>query len=136
MKSGSLLVALLPLAMTAAAQSPAASSVSQSPGETGTMPDDCPAYDPASAPSRQPPTYPPAMAEQGLSGVAMLVLAIDRCGRIAEARVERSSGYPEFDQAALEAAMRWRMTPAYRDGEAVTSRVRRPVRFELLEDLP
>ncbi|WP_091636164.1 energy transducer TonB [Lysobacter sp. cf310] len=136
MRSGPLLVALLPFATTAAAQSPTAPSVSQSPGESGTMPDDCPAYDPASAPSRQPPTYPPVMAEQGLSGVVMLVLTIDRCGRIAEARMERGSGYPEFDQAALEAAMRWRMTPAYRDGEAVTSRVRRPVRFELLEDVP
>lgn len=130
------MAALLAFAMTAAAQAPPASSFSQSTGETGAMPEDCPAYDPASAPSRQPPVYPPTMAEQELSGVVMLVLTIDRCGRIAEARVERGSGYPEFDQAALEAAMRWRMTPAYHDGEAVTSRVRRPVRFELAEALP
>lgn len=100
------------------------------------MPADCPAFDPAFAPSAQPPVYPPEMVEQGLSGVSTLVLTIDRCGRVAEARVERSSGYPEFDQAALAAAIGWRFAPAYRAGEAVSGRVRRPVRFELLEALP
>ncbi|UHQ24439.1 energy transducer TonB [Lysobacter sp. 5GHs7-4] len=77
-----------------------------------------------------------ALAEQGLSGVTLLMLEVDPCGAVAQVRVERSSGYAEFDQAAVEAAQGWRLAPAYQDGVAVPQRVRRPVRFELIEDLP
>lgn len=150
MKLRTMLAATLLLwALGATAQSPAPTptkaTVADPPTISPPMPPPAPAPEdpaaaptecPAIAPSTRPPVYPMALAEQGLSGVTLLMLEVDPCGAVAQVRVERSSGYAEFDQAAVEAAQGWRLAPAYQDGVAVPQRVRRPVRFELIEDLP
>ena len=63
--------------------------------------------------STQEPPFPP----QALSGgVVMIEASIDTSGRVSAARVIASS--PAFDQAALDAARRWRFKPARIKGHA------------------
>ncbi len=46
---------------------------------------------------------------------------VDRSGWICFAKVSDSSGNLKTDRAALEAATRWRLIPAVKDGVAVES---------------
>src|SRR5262249_25623274 len=50
--------------------------------------------------------YPPHVLPRGQSATVRLTFAIDRAGRLVESRIARSSGYPELDQAAVEALQR------------------------------
>jgi TonB family protein len=62
------------------------------------------------------PPYPP----QALSaGVVVIEASVDLQGRVAAARVVSSS--PAFDQAALDAARRWRFKPARIRGHAAST---------------
>jgi protein TonB len=66
-------------------------------------------------PLSQPP-YPPIairLSEEGTGVVAVWVLPD---GRVGDVRMERSTGSPRLDSAALAEARRWRMLPATRDG--------------------
>jgi TonB family protein len=63
--------------------------------------DECPASQMA------PPVYPFRAARSGREGKAIVSVALDRCGRVLDARIERSTGTAELDQAALDAARRW-----------------------------
>ncbi|QWF15698.1 energy transducer TonB [Lysobacter capsici] len=93
------------------------------PGGGAPMPDGCP----AGAPSRPTPTYP--MDIYGAAGRVTLVLDIDRCGLVDQVWIETDSGYEAMDYAAVDSAKDWRLSPQYRDGVAVPSRVRVPVDF-------
>jgi protein TonB len=46
--------------------------------------------------------YPQAARARGLSGSPVIEVAIERDGRLKSARIQRSSGHPEIDAAALE----------------------------------
>lgn len=50
--------------------------------------------------------YPRAARREGLQGRVELALRVGRDGRLLDVRVVRSSGYPELDDAAIEAARR------------------------------
>jgi TonB family protein len=60
-------------------------------------------------------------------------LSLDPAGAVREARVVRSSGFEEFDDAALAAARAGEYQPARVDGVAVASTIRFTVRFRLRE---
>ena len=63
------------------------------------------------------PAYPPADVRQGNEGKVELEIYVTPDGRIADARVLKSTGSPTLDQSAVdEAKRRWRMLPATRDG--------------------
>ncbi|CCG08383.1 energy transducer TonB [Pararhodospirillum photometricum] len=62
------------------------------------------------------PSYPAAARRAGESGVVVLALLIDTAGAVIDQRVERSSGFPRLDAAALEALGRCRFQPATLDG--------------------
>jgi len=53
------------------------------------------------AASREP-EYPPASRRLGEQGTVVLDVLIDASGRVTDAKVVRSSGFPRLDQAALE----------------------------------
>ncbi|WNH54182.1 energy transducer TonB [Stenotrophomonas oahuensis] len=76
-----------------------------------------------------PPRYPTGSADDYESGTVVLVLDVDPEGAISKVAMDRSSGYPKLDAAAIEAAAAWRFTPAQEGGKPIRSRVRVPVTF-------
>lgn len=78
------------------------------------------------------PRYPESARRQGIEGTSVLKMFITAQGQVEDVRVERSAGYGELDQAAMEAVRRWRFEPARRGGVAVAMWVVIPVAFKLL----
>lgn len=77
---------------------------------------------PASDPRRglTQPDYPPASRRAGEEGTVVLELYVLANGRVGEARVKQSSGFPRLDEAAVREAKRtWRLRPGTEDGQAV-----------------
>lgn len=77
------------------------------------------------------PDYPSIAQALGQEGQLIMLLLVSEEGRIAMARVDRSSGYPLLDQAALEATRNWRVLPARIDGKPVCSWDRFQMNFRL-----
>jgi protein TonB len=64
--------------------------------------------------------YPPASKRAGEEGTVVLRLFILESGRIGEAKVTKSSGFPRLDEAAVKEAERnWRFVPGKEDGKPV-----------------
>ena len=60
------------------------------------------------------PAYPFISARRGEQGAAIVQLRVDETGRVAEAKVARSSGSSRLDQAALDAIRKWKFAPMAR----------------------
>ena len=86
---------------------------------------------PPSFVSRPLPQYPEHLLLQRIEGVVRLVVTVQRDGRVASARVYRTSGYPEMDESALRTVRQWIFTPARRGQIAVEDTVIVPVRFQI-----
>jgi len=54
------------------------------------------------------PAYPRAAARRGEQGITQVILHVRPDGRVDEVKIERSSGSPQLDAAAVEAFRRWR----------------------------
>lgn len=65
------------------------------------------------------PDYPPGAQAQGAQGTTYLGLLIGTDGVVLESRLERSSGYPQLDEAARAALGACRFAPAWHDGVPV-----------------
>lgn len=78
-----------------------------------------------------PVVYPPELYRQGIEGTVTLRLFVDdKGGVVAEStQVAESSGYPEFDSAAVAGVPRMRFAPAQRDGRPVAIAFTQPVHF-------
>ncbi|HET7775402.1 MAG TPA: energy transducer TonB [Azospira sp.] len=72
------------------------------------------------------PLYPAEAIARGLQGEVLLLLFLDGNGNVQAARVERSSGQPILDQAAVSAARQLKALPEGAPREAIL-----PVRFRL-----
>jgi protein TonB len=77
-----------------------------------------------------PPSYPSELRRARIEGVVALVFLLTETGTVEDARVE-SSSRPEFERPALEAIRRWRFKPGMKDGEAVQTYMRQPIRFRV-----
>ena len=82
-------------------------------------------------PSRRAPAYPALSRRLGEAGKVVLRVSLDRVGNVAKASVDRSSGFPRLDEAALAAVRDWRCTPAQRNGQAVEATALQPFNFVL-----
>lgn len=100
-----------------------------SPSGAAVCPDVPVRIDPRRPPAR--PDYPASAKRLGQEGVVALLLLVAPDGRVTEARVERGSGYPTLDAAAVQRAADWRFLPASCAGKAVAAWYRTSVRFEL-----
>lgn len=78
-----------------------------------------------------PPHYPRISIAREEEGVVLVRALVDPAGAPQRVLVFKSSGYPNLDEAALDAVRRWRFEPMRRDGRAVVSWVQVPVRFRL-----
>lgn len=62
------------------------------------------------------PEYPAASQRLGETGSVRLALLVGTDGKVKESRVERSSGFPRLDEAAVAGLSRCRFTPGTVDG--------------------
>jgi protein TonB len=76
-----------------------------------------------------PPTYPEALACEGVGGQVVLQVEIGVDGRPASMRLIGSSGEAELDEAAIAAVRTWEFAPATRNGQPVTSKIQVPMTF-------
>jgi TonB family protein len=76
--------------------------------------------------------YPPEAQKQGIQGDVVLRLTIDATGKVTAAEVVEPAGHG-FDEAAREAALKFRFDPATRDGKAVPVRILYKYSFTLKE---
>jgi TonB family protein len=81
--------------------------------------------------SQTPFQYPEELWDAQVEGQTTLRLFITERGSVDSARVERGSGYPAFDSAAVAGSKSLRFEPATRGGEPVAAWFLLPVRFEL-----
>lgn len=80
------------------------------------------------------PEYPPIARRAGAEGTVVLFLLVNEEGRIARARVDRSSGFEVLDQSALRASRDWTALPAIADGKTVCAWGRFAITFRLTGD--
>jgi TonB family protein len=76
--------------------------------------------------------YPAEGKELGLEANVLLKLTIDKDGRVTEAEVLEPAGHG-FDEAAREAALRFRFKPATRDGQPIAVKIPYRYSFTLTE---
>ncbi|MGH8634142.1 MAG: energy transducer TonB, partial [Burkholderiales bacterium] len=77
------------------------------------------------------PRYPVAARRAGEHGTVTLRVLVTREGLASRVAVEKSSGSPHLDAAALEAVKAWRFTPARRGADAIESWMLVPIVFRL-----
>lgn len=84
-----------------------------------------------SCPERSPPIYPLYSQRIGEQGHVVLRVELDEQGRVSAAHVVTSSGSTRLDEAAMSAVVKWRCTPAQRDGVTVRAVALQPFNFIL-----
>jgi len=79
---------------------------------------------PRTAPKSDPrrpltqPEYPPSSRRAGEAGTVILEVYVLENGRVGEARVKQSSGFPRLDEAAVREVKRsWRLLPGTENGK-------------------
>lgn len=117
---------LVPVGGGAAPTAPAAPAATAGgePGEPVLIP-------PRLGPGAVEPPYPAGSRWDREEGRVTLQLVVRADGRVASTRVLRSSGFPRLDRAARDTAMRWRLQPARRGGEAVEGVLDTTLEFRL-----
>ena len=75
------------------------------------------------------PVYPAALRSRKIDGVVTVIFVVDANGRVANAKVEKSSD-PAFDKPALDAVRKWKFEPAMKEGRKVSAKMRAPIRFD------
>lgn len=80
------------------------------------------------------PEYPPSSRRAGEAGTVVLEVYVLENGRVGEAKVKDSSGYPKLDEAALREVKRsWRLVPGTENGKAVPMWGQFAVTFKLTD---
>lgn len=99
-----------------------------------------PAPVPRTAPrsdSRRPltqPEYPPSSRRAGEAGTVILEVLVLENGRVGDARVKQSSGFPRLDEAAVREVKRsWRLVPGTENGKPVQMWGQFAVTFKLTD---
>ena len=81
--------------------------------------------------SKPRPGYPPESRLAREQGTVLLRLTVTAQGSPESISVQRSSGHPRLDAAAVAGVRQWRFRPAIKAGIAVAATVTIPVRFDL-----
>lgn len=92
---------------------------------------DFPKADTLPKPLKQaPPAYPLGLRHAGVIGRVTLAAVLDEQGSVAEVHVARSNN-PFFERPAIDAAMKWKFTPATKNGRPVRIRIQQEIRFDM-----
>ncbi|HMW49441.1 MAG TPA: energy transducer TonB, partial [Cellvibrionaceae bacterium] len=79
-----------------------------------------------------PPSYPSESKKLGEEGAVALALYLNEEGKVQEARVETSSGFPRLDEAAVKHAVKaWKFEPCTEAGKPVACWYKIKFRFQL-----
>jgi protein TonB len=79
------------------------------------------------------PDYPRLAKQAGLEGKVYVMALVDREGNVRDAKVAKSSGSPQLDEAAVKAALLCKYKPAIQNGRPVACWVTYKVDFILNE---
>ncbi|MFO1377486.1 MAG: energy transducer TonB [Steroidobacteraceae bacterium] len=80
------------------------------------------------------PPYPSASRRLGEEGKVILLVRVGVDGRVVDASVDQSSGFPRLDEAAQQHVIKYyRFKPAMSAGTPVETQVRVPISFKLEE---
>jgi len=82
---------------------------------------------------RTTPMYPFEMRRSGLKGEVVVEFIVDTQGNVRDPAIVRSS-HPGFEQAAIDAVLKWKFKPGKKAGAAQNTRVRQPLTFSLNSD--
>lgn len=89
---------------------------------------------PAKSPKKglSSPNYPSESKKLGEEGAVALALYLNEEGKVQEARVDASSGFPRLDEAAVKHATKsWKFEPCTEDGKPVACWHKVKFRFQL-----
>jgi TonB family protein len=73
--------------------------------------------------------YPIALWDRGVEGETVIMIHVDAHGQVDSVLVSKTSGYSEFDSAAVAGARRLRFSPGRRGEKRIAMWTRIPVRF-------
>lgn len=76
------------------------------------------------------PVYPFEMRRSGLKGEVTVGFIVDSNGDVREPYIVKSSS-AGFDDAAIQAVLKWKFKPGKKGGKAVNTRVAQPLTFSL-----
>lgn len=76
-----------------------------------------------------PPDYPEALGCDGIGGRVDLRITITPQGGVGAVALQKSSGQPQLDEAAIAAVRTWEFAPATRGGRPVSSTISVPMNF-------
>jgi TonB family protein len=88
-----------------------------------------PIEDPVPLPDPSPIEYPVALWDMKVEGQTEVLIHVNEFGDVDSAFVSLTSGYAEFDSAAVVGARKLRFTPGRRGGRHVPVWTKIPVRF-------
>jgi protein TonB len=80
--------------------------------------------------------YPIASKRAHEEGRCIVAVTVTADGRITEAALASSTGYPRLDQACLKAVKGQRMMPATEDGKPIESKIALPIVWKLPTEAP
>lgn len=75
--------------------------------------------------------YPPLLRKAGIEGTATVWMHVDRTGAVLETRIRESAGHRALDQAALDVAEVFELTPPRNESGPVDAWIALPVSFVL-----
>jgi len=75
--------------------------------------------------------YPPLLREAGIGGTVRIYFFIGEDGAVQKRILDRSSGHPALDEAAMRVAQIYRFTPALNRGDEVPVWVSFPITFQV-----
>jgi len=87
-------------------------------------------YDRLRAVHTEPPKYPAEARRAHVQGEVIAAVLVDERGLVREVKVQRSSGNPGLDQAAISALSRWKYEGREKAGRYVTVQ---PMVFSLID---
>ncbi|WP_161554670.1 TonB family protein [Ereboglobus luteus] len=76
------------------------------------------------------PSYPSSMKESGMTGEVTIRFFVDESGDVVDPVIIRSN-HSGFEQAAIDAVLKWKFKPGIKDGKAVKTRMQIPLVFHL-----
>jgi periplasmic protein TonB len=80
------------------------------------------------------PEYPPTSRRLGEEGTVVLMLLVTEDGHVADAKIDKTSGFPRLDEAAVRESRRWRVISAKEGDKPVAAWGRFAITFRLTDE--
>jgi len=77
------------------------------------------------------PAYPDSAQLSGEQGDVLVGVHVSSSGRPRRLRIDKSSGFPDLDNAAAEAVAQWHFVPAVENGDTTSAWTSVRIHFEL-----